>query len=759
MRIKRVSSVVESETDLACMRLDENKYKEVIELMDNLSTKGSEDSQRTKYHYIPFLQNSRFSGRTSLMSKVHSILDPGSLSTTKSIALFGMGGVGKTQLALQYAHQSVGIYDVILWIAADSVITIGQSFREAAQGLQLCQTLDGIQDSAAAIWKVKNWLNTTSTPWLVVFDNADDLRALKVAWPSSSRGSILLTTRDFDVANNPAAQCLQVEPFDDVEGSVMLLKQIGLDPAVAANKEHATAITQALGGLPLALGQIGGFIAQRRLPLKDFLARYERNAAKIDARKTVKDDYEHTLSTVWDVSFQKLPENATKLLNMLIFFDPDGVDEEIFLEGSQTEPEIDSEFEFVADDMDLGDAEQPLLQAALINKTMEQPVVTMHRLIQSAAFRRLPALDRPRYFDVAIHLLSRGFPDTWSKDVGHQISAWKKCEKCLPHIDHIAKLCKKHNIRPTNLQQYAELLLRCSWYLYERETYDVARSLVDAAVRTFEDKSTLAYASAIDLAGLIDLDLCHPSLALTPFKEALEIRKTRLGPDDPFIAFSLNNIALAHTELGDLEEAYATHQQAIDIRLRSSSDRIGNSYSNMASLLLRMGRPDDAEEMLGRCPSLKDFTDETFLRTGNPRFSGDMVLLSRIRLGQGRVGDALRLASRALAFRQQLLGNRLKTCDSLYDVARILHLQGHAASAIKLLKQLVDISESLNEGEGQLARALYKLSVLYAEKGALPESEACKSRAVEIRGRLRPEDKDAPFKEESFSKLTLWMLW
>lgn len=187
---------------------------------------------------------------------------------------------------------------------------------------------------------------------MIVFDNADDLQALRIAWPGSSHGSILLTTRDFDVANNPAAQSLHVEPFSDEEGSMMLLKQVGLDPTVAANTEHATAITQALGGLPLALGQIGGFIAQRRLPLKDFLSLYERNAAKIDARKTVKDDYEHTLSTVWDVSFQKLPESASKLLNLLIFFDPDGVDEAIFLEGSQTEQGIDPDFEFVADDME-----------------------------------------------------------------------------------------------------------------------------------------------------------------------------------------------------------------------------------------------------------------------------------------------------------------------------------------------------------------------------------------------------------------------
>lgn len=220
--------------------------------------------------------------------------------------------------------------------------------------------------------------------------------------------------------------------------------------------------------------------------------------------------------------------------------------------------------------------------------------------------------------------------------------------------------------------------------MYEREAYDVARELVDAAVNTFDDKTTLAYASAIDLAGLIDLDMCQPENALRLFKEALEIRKTRLGANAAFIAYSLNNIGLAYTEMVALDEAYTIHQQALDIRLSTNSDRVGNSYSNMASLLLRMGRPDEAEAMLAQCPSLKEFTDETFLSTGNPRFSGDMVLLSRIRLKQGRADDALHLASKAQAFRQRLLGNRLKTCDSMYDVASILYLQQHVASAMSV---------------------------------------------------------------------------
>jgi tetratricopeptide (TPR) repeat protein len=170
--------------------------------------------------------------------------------------------------------------------------------------------------------------------------------------------------------------------------------------------------------------------------------------------------------------------------------------------------------------------------------------------------------------------------------------------------------------------------------------------------------------------------------ALPHFKTAMDIREKILGSDDSLIASSLNNIALAYTEMNELDKAYEAHERAISIRLRTQSDRIGNSYSNMSSLLLRMGKPNEAEEMLKRCPSLQDFTDETFLQTGNPRFSGDMVLLSRIRLAQARLDDSMRLASKALAFRQKLLGNRLKTCDSLYDVAGLLRQQGNVASAM-----------------------------------------------------------------------------
>ncbi|KAF4984957.1 hypothetical protein FDECE_16948 [Fusarium decemcellulare] len=757
MRIKRMSSTVESEADLARMRKDETHYKEVVELLQAMKVKDTDDSKRVRYNNIPFATNTKFSGREDVLNSIDTSLVPETAaSTPKSIALFGMGGVGKTQIAIQYAFLNMDKFDVILWIAADNAIAIGQSFRTIADGLGLLDSDEETKDTAAAIYKVKNWLATSKSTYLIIFDNADDLTALKTAWPGTIRGSVLVATRDFTVATSLVTKHVVVDALGDEDGSKMLLKALDLDRPSPDDEEHALAISRTFGGLPLALTQIGGFIKQRKMSLKEFLPLYERHSARIDARKAPGSDYEHTLSTVWDVSFEKLTEISTRLLNLLSFFDPDGISEDILLQGSQ---DIDDEFSFLSDEMDLGDASEDLLRAALVNRASDLAILSIHRLVQSAAQKRLSESESIKYFDAVVHMLCWGFPDHSSTDIGHQIAAWARCENCLPHVNHLVQLAKHQGKSPGDRQKHADLLLRCGWYLYENEMYIVAQGMVDQAISTFEDKTTLEYASAIDLGGLIALDLAQPAKALEPFTRALEIRKASLGSEDPFIAYSLNNVALAYTEMGELELAYTAHQEAIRLRLKANSDRIGNSYSNMSSLLLRMGSPDEAEEMLARCPSLKDFTDDTFLSTGNPRFSGDMVLLSRIRLAQGRPTDALRLASKALVFRRKLLGNRLKTCDSQYDVASMLLKEGHVSSAMQLLEEVVGISETFVEGEGQRARALCKLTEIYADRGMQAESNACRENALSLRAALKPELKDAPFEEAEFSKLCLWMLW
>lgn len=162
---------------------------------------------------------------------------------------------------------------------------------------------------------------------------------------------MLLTSRDFNSAHSLAESGFHVQPFDDITGSNVLLRLLGLDADLSSNQEKAREITQALGGLPLALNQIGGFITQRKLPLQDFLALYERNSAKIDSRKTGFSEYEHTLSTVWEMSFNKLSGDSCTLLNLLAFLEPDAIDEAILVEGSKL-PNWSEEFDFLSDEME-----------------------------------------------------------------------------------------------------------------------------------------------------------------------------------------------------------------------------------------------------------------------------------------------------------------------------------------------------------------------------------------------------------------------
>lgn len=374
MRIKRMASSVESEADLARMRKDEGQYREVLDLLGTMQLARDDESKRVRYSNIPFSANAKFSGRDEVLAAVDSALAPDMVASShKSVALFGMGGVGKTQIALKYAYNSVNHFDVVMWVAADNAIAIGQSFRTIADGLGLLGDGDETNHSAAATWKMKNWLLNTSmfysnskrsfvtqaltrryieSSCLVVFDNADDLAALKTAWPGATGGSvsILVTTRDLTVASSLAAQKIQVNALGDDEGTKLLLRAIDVEDGSPLDAKHALAISRTFGGLPLALAQVAGFITQRRLALKDFLPLYERYSSRVDSRKNPGSDYEHTLSTVWDMSFQKLTEtNSACLLNILSFFEPDGISEDILINGSK---DLDEEFLFLSDEFE-----------------------------------------------------------------------------------------------------------------------------------------------------------------------------------------------------------------------------------------------------------------------------------------------------------------------------------------------------------------------------------------------------------------------
>lgn len=146
--------------ELTRLRLDNKKYQEVIDVMAKFRTQAPETPAIT--HYVPFAESSRFWGRDDFLSRIESALSPDtSQQSLRSFALYGMGGVGKTQLALRYANGSRSRFDAIFWIAAENLLTLGQSFREIAKMMGLIEP-DIEADDNAVMLEVKKWLSSTS---------------------------------------------------------------------------------------------------------------------------------------------------------------------------------------------------------------------------------------------------------------------------------------------------------------------------------------------------------------------------------------------------------------------------------------------------------------------------------------------------------------------------------------------------------------------------------------------------------------------
>ncbi|KAL9049311.1 MAG: hypothetical protein Q9162_007284 [Coniocarpon cinnabarinum] len=340
-RIKRMSSTVEHEADLARMRADKAKYGEVLDIVKDLQQTRLAAPRASRFTYIPRTLSRYFYGRSHDLATIHEAftsIQKTSTSGPRAFALHGMGGVGKTQIALGYVNTYRKSYDDVFWIAAESMTSLSQSCFDLVMNTDIFgDDPREVKDAQQALLRFRSWLGKSGSEWLLVLDNAAAANVLTHLLPETEHGSVLFTTRDFNLARDLASHSINVKPFDIDNAAIMLLRAVGLPSETeSANFQAAVNIAEALGGLPLAVAQMGGFIAQRKLPLSDFLPLYKRNAGKIDARKINTIDYEQTLSTVWQISFDKLEGDSKSLLKLLAFFDPDGVKALLLSEGSQS---------------------------------------------------------------------------------------------------------------------------------------------------------------------------------------------------------------------------------------------------------------------------------------------------------------------------------------------------------------------------------------------------------------------------------------
>jgi tetratricopeptide (TPR) repeat protein len=574
---------------------------------------------------VPYRRNDFFTGREEILRTLHERLtthQTTALTQPQSQAISGLGGIGKTQIAIEYAYRYRVDYRAILWVKADTHENILASFQELATMFALPEQQEADLNKVARA--VKRWL-VEHDGWLLIFDNADNLNLVGDFLPASESGALLLTTRH--QATRPLADPIEITQMDRQEGTLLLLRRAGRLPtdgqlAQANPKERdlAEQIVQKMDGLPLALDQAAAYIEQTNCPLENYLKKYDNNKRMELLHERGNDPYKHDpVATTWSLNFKRVvratndplymllgiiqPKTrrrlqvaraASDLLNVLAFLAPDAIPEDLLIAGaSQLGPSLEG---IAKDETLLDRAIGSLRQFSLVQRNPDLNLLSIHRLVQEIFRTRMPDKTRRRWAERTVRAVNAAFP-------GVDFSTWPQCERYLPHALACATLVENFSLA---FREAARLLNATAYYLHDHAQYSEAEPLYQRALAISEqtlgtnhpDTATCLH----NLAGLYD-DQGQYEQAMPLYQRALAIWEQALGSNHPNMASILNNLAGLYYDQGQYEQAEPLVQLALAIweqPLGPNHPDTATSLNNLALLYHSQGKYEQAEPLYQR---------------------------------------------------------------------------------------------------------------------------------------------------------------
>jgi tetratricopeptide (TPR) repeat protein len=644
---------------------------------------------------IPYPQNPLFTGREELLTQLASTLHTGQpTALSQPQAISGLGGIGKTQLALEYAYRYRGDYQAVLWTQADTRENLTSSYLTIATLLNLPE--QGEQESARVIAAVKNWLQR-NTSWLLILDNADDLALARDFLPPSSGGHVLLTTRA--QATGRFAHRLEIDILPPEQGALFLLRRAGLLPAEAPFEqasEHdrsvARAICEEVGGLPLALDQAGAYIEETECSLTEYQRLYQRRRTNLlaERRGQLVDDHPLPVATTWSLSFAQVDQKnpaAADLLRLCAFLAPDAIPEEIITEGAEhLGPQLAP---VGADSYLLNQSIEALRAYSLLRREVNSgtaPSLSVHRLVQAVLKDQMDEQSRQQWAERAVRAVNAAFPK-----VEHQTRP--QCDRLLPHALVCAKLIAQEQM---NAPEAARLLNQTGYYLKERARYMEAEPLYLRALAIREQQLGAQHpdtATTLNNLALLYQDQGKYEQAEPLYLRVLSTYKQQLGAQHPWTATSLNNLAGLYQDQGKYEQAEPLYLRALAIReqqLGPTHPDTAQSLNNLALLYENQGKYAQAKSLVVRTLAIY----EQQLGPEHPRTAISLTHLGYIYYNQGKYEQAEPLYLRALAIREQQLGpEHPDTANSLNNLAGLYWNQGKDEQAEPLFKRALSIYE------------------------------------------------------------------
>ncbi|MGH3758999.1 FxSxx-COOH system tetratricopeptide repeat protein [Actinophytocola sp.] len=368
-------------------------------------------------------RNLSFTGRSDLLDQLDQRLTAGGTTAVLPAALHGMGGIGKTQMAMEYIYRHLQDYDVIWWIEAGRPTQIRAALTELARQLHL----PGGNDASVAIPAVREALRTGRPyrRWLLVFDAAESPDQVRPFFPTNGPGEILITSRNPDWAG--VARPLEVALFKREE-SRELMRRRSPDIADAAADE----VAERLGDLPLAISQASAWLAETGMPPAEYLRLLDEKVNEMLEASAPANPDEVSVTAAWNVSFDELRNRnaaAHQILQICAFFSPEPISRDIFsgVRGVSIQPEIDVA---LRDPIQLARAIRDINRYSLAKIDHANNTIQLHRLVQLVLRTRLMPKQVAQQMRHGAHQLLAAV-DPNDPDSG---KAWRQYRELLPHI-------------------------------------------------------------------------------------------------------------------------------------------------------------------------------------------------------------------------------------------------------------------------------------------------------------------------------------
>jgi tetratricopeptide (TPR) repeat protein/Mrp family chromosome partitioning ATPase len=580
--------------------------------------------------------NKLFTGREEDLRKLREQLRDYGVAA-RPVALQGLGGVGKTQIALEYVNRFRTDYDLVFWIPSGQPQFIDASIIDLADRIQA--HFDVVIPTVAPAETVRAVLQVLSDGrsvprWLLVFDNAEDIPAIRPYIPLTG-GHVLITSRTRDWPEQAGAEPLAIDLFEPQESVAHLQRRV---PSIA--RQEADEVAAALGNLPLGVAAAGAWLAETGQTVPDYLVQLKSRAAKALAASYLS-DYQQPVSEAWDLSLRLLRERspAAARLFELCSTMASGISLEILhstamasvlepFDPAMAEPEL------------IGKAIREIDKLALIKLDRNSAEVQVHLLVQTVVRdgmspEQLDSARRDVHQVLAAARPSRGIdnPDTW-----------ERYRMLWPHLPPSQAVeSDQEAVRQLLTDRVRYLYLRGDFERGEAEAREFAsawqaaldadpkapgqaalrRQLLHlrfnlANILRYQDK--FAEAEALDRAVMAEqeelLGPAHPHTLMTAgglagdlralgrYQEALEMdQKTYpawtevFGDSHPRTLSAANNLAESYRLTGQLATSLRLDEETLDRRRASIGPAHPLSFSSAANVvrgLLGSGRYAEA---------------------------------------------------------------------------------------------------------------------------------------------------------------------